>query len=198
MSPSVAKGVCHPVGPDEGEEESLADVRRPDAVCAEYGMPDGVAFSLHVSVNSIEPPVPNRALNLLSKHDWRAALADETPELGPQVAGVGEPAPLAGRRERLARRAAGPAGVVGGHSGELQGSNPAPDAAKEVALNKSSKVSCTDFLDGPLIDLPVRDQPGLDQFPQPLRRERVELVVIVGHRQYLAFTPPPTPSPPGV
>jgi hypothetical protein len=74
--------VCHPV-------QSLSDVRRADAVCAQYRRPAGVAFSFQVSLYSIEPPLPNRSFNLLTKDCVRAALADEIEEDGPEMTGVG-------------------------------------------------------------------------------------------------------------
>jgi len=67
-------GVGHPVQP-------LPDVRCPDAVCAQYHRPAGVAFRFQVSAYSIEPAVPNRCFNLLAKDILRAALPDK-PEPG--------------------------------------------------------------------------------------------------------------------
>jgi hypothetical protein len=110
----IAEGVGHP-------EQSLSDVRRADAVCAQYGRPAGVTFSLQVCEYSIEPPEPNRALNLLAKDAPRTALADESEELGPEVSVVGLALPLARRTERLAGAGAGPHGPVVRPAGESQG-----------------------------------------------------------------------------
>jgi hypothetical protein len=74
----------------------LTDVRRADAVCAQYDRPAGVAFSLQVCEYSIEPSVPNRACNLLAKDALRATLADEPEHFRPEVAIVGSTLPLAG------------------------------------------------------------------------------------------------------
>ncbi len=82
-----ASGVGHPVQP-------LPDVRRADAVCAQYDRPAGVAFSLQVCEYSIEPTVPNRTRNLLAKDDARAALADEPEHVGPEMTLVAGAFPL--------------------------------------------------------------------------------------------------------
>jgi hypothetical protein len=74
-----ALGDGHPV-------QALSDVRRTNAVCAQYAMPDGVAFSFHVCLYSVKPPVPNRVFNLLTKAHVRATLANEAEELRPEVA----------------------------------------------------------------------------------------------------------------
>jgi hypothetical protein len=63
--------------PDGTEEQTLPDVRRPDARSAQIRSPDGVALSFQVSANSVEPREAVRARNLLPKDDDRRALADE-------------------------------------------------------------------------------------------------------------------------
>jgi len=126
-------GVGHPV-------ESLADMRRTDAVCPQYRRPAGVAFSFQVCEYSIEPAEPNRSLNLLTKHCCRSALADEPGELGPEVAFVGVAAPLACAGERLAGAGAGPDAGLLVESGPAKSQGPAGDAAEEVALVVSGKV----------------------------------------------------------
>ena len=52
-------------------------------MCAQYRLPNGVAFSLLVCTNKVEPPVPNRAFNLLTKHHWRLNCVDEVVPGGP-------------------------------------------------------------------------------------------------------------------
>jgi hypothetical protein len=84
------------------EEESLADVRRADAVCAHNDRPDGVAFSFQVCRNKIEPPMPNCAFNLFPKDDPRAALADKPKPRPPNVPLVTSPKAFASRGARLA------------------------------------------------------------------------------------------------
>jgi hypothetical protein len=63
---SFTTGVGHPV-------ESLSDVRRADAVCAQYGVPAGVAFCFQVALNKVDPL--HSARNLLTKDDARSSLA---------------------------------------------------------------------------------------------------------------------------
>lgn len=128
-----------------------------DAVCAQYTMPDGVTFSFQVCLYTTEPTVANRAFNLFAKDALRAALADEAEEVWPEVAVVGLGFPFAGRRERLAGATSGPHGSVNWPTGEPQGFVPSADSGEEVALNKSSKVSCDDFLNGPLINNSIGD-----------------------------------------
>jgi hypothetical protein len=82
---------CEPSRPassfvgDSHEVEPLSLVRSTDARRCKICRPAGVTLFFQVSENSVEPPESIRARNLLSKHDWRAALADETEPLGPQV-----------------------------------------------------------------------------------------------------------------
>lgn len=80
-----------------------ADVRR-----RERDRPDGVTHGFQVCLYKVDPRVCVLARNLFSKDDWRAALADEAGEFGPEVSVVVEAATFAGRAERLARATAGP------------------------------------------------------------------------------------------
>lgn len=68
-----ATGVGQPCAP----VEPLADVRRTDARSAQIGGPDDIAQRFQVSAYSGEPVESSASRNLLSKHDWRAALCDE-------------------------------------------------------------------------------------------------------------------------
>jgi hypothetical protein len=74
--PADILGEGHPVKP-------LPDVRRTDTASWQYGRPDGVTNSLQVIAYSVEPPVGNRAINLLANNDWRGADGDETKKSGP-------------------------------------------------------------------------------------------------------------------
>jgi hypothetical protein len=75
-------------------------MRRPDATSWQYGQRAGVAFRLQVSENSVDPAPSNRRSNLLTKKNWRSALADERKPRRPQMA------PVIGRMT-LARNAEG-------------------------------------------------------------------------------------------
>jgi hypothetical protein len=57
---SLADVVGHEVQP-------LSDVRGADAVCAQYGVPAGVAFCFQVSLNKVDPV--HSARNLFAKDD---------------------------------------------------------------------------------------------------------------------------------
>jgi len=76
----------------------------------------------------------NCACNLLAKHDVRFALADEAKELGPEITGVFIPVVFARRAVRLTGATSGPNSSIVWPIGELQGSAPASDSCKEVAL----------------------------------------------------------------
>jgi hypothetical protein len=173
-----AFGVAHPVG---HPPQPLSDVRREDAVCAEYDRPNGVAFSLQVCRYSIEPPVPNRAFNLLAKDAARATLADEPEHVGPEVAVVGLRLLLPGGAEGLAGAGAGPDGSVVGPSSESKSEGPTPDASKKMYLGEPFKVASVQVGDAPLVNHAVRDESFADQLAEPSRGLGVVLVVEGGH-----------------
>ena len=170
LSPFVAFGVGH-------EVEPLPDVRGAHPRSAQISRPDGVAFPLQVSRNKVEPLHSVRARNLLSKDDWRAALADEPEPLGPKVARVIEATAEAGARERLARTGAGPDGSVVGPPGEAQGVGPRAESGEGVELGSAHNVICVEVTDGTDIDTPGGDVPGVGEVAKPRRRERLDLVV---------------------
>jgi hypothetical protein len=75
---------AHGVGqPDE--VKPLSNVRRTDARSAQIGGPDCISQCFHFSSYTGEPVPAVSTRNLLSKDDWRAALADEVAEHWPQV-----------------------------------------------------------------------------------------------------------------
>jgi len=162
------------------EPQPLPDVRYPDAVCAQYGHPAGVARALQVSENSVEPAVSNRRFNLLPKDDWRAALADEPEPVGPEMAGViGSLAP-AGCAEWLARAGSGPDGPILRPPRELERVSPPADAGEEVALREVFEFCWLDIGDGPFIHGTCREKATMDQFSEPSRNLGV-VVVVVDH-----------------
>jgi hypothetical protein len=59
---SFALGVGH-------EPETLSDMGRLDTRSRDTCRCNGVAFSFQVSLNKVEPSVPNRCFNLLTKND---------------------------------------------------------------------------------------------------------------------------------
>ena len=86
----LQSGVGHPVQP-------VSDVRSTDARSRERDRPKGVVQDFQVIVNKVEPRLCSLARNLLSKQDWRAALADEVVPSGPQMPLISHPAALACR-----------------------------------------------------------------------------------------------------
>jgi hypothetical protein len=73
---SRAAAVGHPV-------QSVPDVRSADARSRERNGPEGVAHSFQICLYKVDPRPDVRACNLLTKHDWRAALLDEVVPGGP-------------------------------------------------------------------------------------------------------------------
>jgi hypothetical protein len=118
--PSIAfafsgSGDCDPVSDVVGQPnkpEPLSDMRRTDARSAQICRPNGVSRCFHVSAYKVEPTETVLARNLLSKDDWRAALADEVMPVGPQVPLIIKPASCTCRAERLARAASCPNGAI--------------------------------------------------------------------------------------
>jgi hypothetical protein len=159
----------------------LADVRRADARSAQIGGPDGISQLFHFTTNSGEPLTPSRACNLLSKHDWRAALGDELGEDGPEVPGVVEALAFAGGAERLAGARRRPDRLIDGPAGELEGVGPAADAGEEVALGEAGDFACSQVGDRSLIDFAIGDQAFLGEPAEPFRGAWVVVVVEVGH-----------------
>lgn len=157
-------------------------MRGADARSAQIGSPDGIAQCFQVSAYSVEPRPAVSARNLLSKDDWREALGDEATPLGPEVSLVVGAFASAGDGERLAGAGAGPDGPVVGPSGESERVAPDSDAGEEVRLRSSSNRLTGDLQDASGIDLPSCDVAGLDEVGEPLRRVRVELVVVRRHQ----------------
>ena len=119
---------------------------RADAVCAQYGVPDGVTDSFQVCLYSIDPTVLNRARNLFAKDVLRAALRDKPEEVGPEVALVGIAFLLARGAVGLAGAAPGPDFIVA-PSGEFEGEVPSADACEEMSASHPGKFISHDGFD---------------------------------------------------
>jgi hypothetical protein len=185
---SLTLGVCHPV-------EAVSDVRSTDARSRERDRPDPVSHGFQVSLYKVDPRVCVLARNLLSKDDCRAALLDE-PEPGwPKVPLVIKPCAFACRAERLAWTGAGPDGAVVGPSCASKRTAPDTDAREKMALSVRPEVVRRDIFDAPFIHIAGRDVPSLDQFAQPLRRERVDLIVVRCHDCPSCVVRPTSPPP---
>jgi hypothetical protein len=133
----------------------------------------------------VEPRICVLARNLLSSDDCRAALFDEVEEGRPKVPLVSKPSALTCRAERLARAAAGPDWPIVGPSCAAQGERPSADPGEEMALRESGEFVGSYILNAPCVYNAVCNQAGLDEFAQPGRSERVNLVVIGCHGPFL-------------
>jgi hypothetical protein len=132
---SVLVGVGQPDPP-----EPLSDMRGAEARSANIDSPDGVIRCFQVSAYKVEPAETVATGNLLSSHDWRAALRDEAIEVGPEVAIVGNASALSGRTEGLAGARPCPDRSVVSPARETERKPPAADAGEEVALGEASDV----------------------------------------------------------
>jgi hypothetical protein len=139
-------------------EQSLPDVVRTRAVCAQYRRPAGVTFSFQVCEYTIEPTEPDSVFNLFAKHNDRAALPDKPEEFGPEVSHVVVATLLPGLAERLARTASSPNGNRLRPSGETKSFGPSADASEEMVLSVAFEVFRFDFVNTSLIDKPLRYQ----------------------------------------
>jgi hypothetical protein len=115
-------------------------VERADARSRQTDRPDGVAFTFQVIAKTVEPSEGNRARNLFTNDDDRAALANELEPRRPKVARITPASAGAGDRERLTGAAAGPHGSRIGPAGEPEGEAPSADAGEEMALAEAAHV----------------------------------------------------------
>lgn len=113
---------------------------RADARSAEIDRPDRVFRILQVNCHNVEPSKAVRACNLLPKHNWRAALFDETKKGRPKVSFVSGAAALARAAERLARAGACPDGPLVTPSCVSECVTPDTDAGEEMTLSESCEV----------------------------------------------------------
>jgi len=151
-------------------------MRRANARSAQIGGPDSISQCFQVSAYSSEPSTSKFARNLFSNDNWRAAVADKTLELGPEVALVG--GSLLGSRdtEGLAWAGAGPDWPV--PLGEDKRVRPPADAGEEVALLIARDIRWRDFGNTALIYVTIRDCAELNKHLEPGGSKRVFLIVI--------------------
>lgn len=154
-------------------------MRAAEARSAQIARPEGVARCFHVSRYKIEPI--ERARNLLSKDDWRAALVNEAIPYGPEMTLVVEAALLSRGAEGLAGAASRPDRPVVGPACAAQGVAPDTDAREEVALVETRKVFMLNFRNAPLIDFTFSDMACGHEVAQPLGCVGVYLIVIYCH-----------------
>ena len=164
-------------------------MRSTDARRRERDGPNGVRHGFQVSLYKVEPRLCVLARNLLSKDDCRAALVDEPMPHRPQVPLVIKPISFACRAERLAWAATGPDGAIIGPSSSPEGIGPDTNAGEEVALSKSMKVGWTDVSNISLIDFPVCNVAGLDEFAEPGGGLGVDFVIVGGPLPHVPDAP---------
>jgi hypothetical protein len=127
----------------------------------------------------VQPSESIVARNLLSKDDWRLALADEVVECGPQVPLISKPCSFACRAERLTRTGSRPHRTVLRPPGELECETPSSDACEEVALGEACEFAGYNVLDGSLVHNSIWDVSSLDEFAQPGCGFWIVLIVVV-------------------
>ena len=136
---------------------------------------DGLEITYASSSYSGEPSASVAACNLLSKHDWRAALRDEPEPHGPEVARIFCAASASRCAERLTWAASSPDRRSCGPAGDLEGERPPSDPCEEVrgvVAVFGSKVA-----HAPLVNRTRREMPARDELAQPRGDPRVVLVV---------------------
>jgi hypothetical protein len=121
--------------------EALSDVRRADGRSAQTDRCEGVADTLQVKSNSVEPAVRNRCFNLFAKDSSRSALEDELSPNRPKMTAVGHSRTATGGRERLTRATSRPDLALGRPAGEGKGEGPASDAGEKVTGGIAGEVS---------------------------------------------------------
>jgi hypothetical protein len=156
------------------------DVRRADAVCAQYNRPAGVALFFQVCEYSIEPTVSNCTRNLLAKYPLRASLANEREPSWPEVPRVRRAFPGPGDAERLAWTTTCPDWDVVGPACELQCIVPSADPGEEMG-SPIGNVIWFEFGNTSFTHISFRYQFARYQFAQPRRRARIVLIVPGGH-----------------
>jgi len=170
---------CDPVEP-------VPLVWRVDTASREIDRPCGVAFSLQISADSVEPTVASRSRNLLSHDDRGPAGTDEAMKVRPQMPWIICSETFSRRAERLAGAASGPEGGVVRPSSKSSCDGPETASGEEMDLGEACKVIWRQFLDGAGVDDAGRDHACVDHVLQDVRGGRVDLVVEGGHAAALA------------
>ena len=170
------------------EVKPLSSMGRADAVCSQYRRRNGVVLRFQVSTNKVEPAKSNCRMRLLSKDDWRAALADDGIPDRPEVTIIIKPLAFARLREGWAGAASGPDGSIVGPPGLSEAVGPRSDAGEEMVLRKSKKVCGGDIFNAPFVNFTGRYHAGEHQVAQPLRGVGIKFVVVGSHFCILSAT----------
>lgn len=159
-------------------------MRGTDARRRKRDRPEGVTQGFQVIVYKVDPRISVFARNLLSKDDWRLALADEVIPGRPEVPLIIKSSSFACRAERLARTGTGPNRSIVGPACAPEGMRPDADTGEEVALCVSANIFWSNIFNAPFIDITGGDVPPPNQISQPLSRVGINFVVVGSHRHH--------------
>ena len=99
--------------------------------------------------------------------------------MGPEMPGIGSSEALSRIAERLAGAGAGPAALLARDPGDEEGAAPASDSGEEMTLVIPGKVSWLNVGDAALVNEPVGDEVGGDEFSEPLGGCGIKFIVVV-------------------
>jgi hypothetical protein len=141
-----------------------------------WDCPHGVIQGFQITSHKSDPR--RRVRRLLSKDDWRAALADERLEYGPEMAGVGEPELESSAGDSLAREGRSPNRSIVSPSDAAQRERPAADSCEEVRGHISLDVVRTHVANVASIDVAGRQSSNCDESLKPAGRVFVMLIIV--------------------
>lgn len=167
--------------------KSISAMGRIDGTSRDNGRPAGVTDAFHVSMHSVEPMFASRCRNLLSHVDRGPATGDEAVDEGAKKARVGLSKPFARDAVGLARFAPGPKRAIIWPASKSSCEAPSSDAGEKVTLSVTPQIVRLNVDNRSLIHIPRRYMPCGNQVSQPLRRVRLDLVV-VGSHDFKAFS----------
>jgi hypothetical protein len=90
---------------------------------------------------------------------------------------VGMAFPLSCARKRLTRTGAGPDFAIFGPAGKGEGERPATESSEEVDVLTSKNIVGSEARDAALVNGSGGKMPGRNEASEPLRRERVDLII---------------------
>jgi hypothetical protein len=128
----------------------------------------------------VEPAKGSRARNLLSKHDWRTALADEPKPRRPEMTGIVEAATLPRGTEGLAGTRPCPNSPIC-PAGEIKSVIPPADAGEEVAAVVTGEVSGLHVSNVALVNEPRGDEADRHESSKPVGRKGIKFIVVGIH-----------------
>ena len=158
-------------------------MRRPEARSAGIDRPDGVTRSFQVSLNNVEPSKSVLARNLFTKHCDRPVGGNKTVELWPKVSVISYSFSFSCCAERLAGAGTSPDRTIIRPPRKSKGVAPNPDPGEEVALGIAKNICRMNVTYAAFVYLTWRNVPGGNQVAKPLRRERLNFIVVGRHKK---------------